>query len=151
MADTASPLPITTRSDGSKGPVTSRKATTLWGSAMPEIRSPKPNTRPQANAANAFIGLPSALRASGQFALGSGPSRSSQDMPQDIHARHACAHEAQGCDDRTRRQARDTADPVAARAARAVARTDADDESRKRDHRQRNVEPDGRHRVHERI
>ena len=97
-------------SNGSQAPKRSRNPSTLAGLNMPDTISPMPKTRPEVKAANGYMTAP--LR--------------HDDVTDDEHRREARRHERDRRDDGARRQPRHPADAMAARAARAVARADAD-------------------------
>src|SRR6185436_10572487 len=103
---------ITSASEGSQRPAMSRNPRTFAGFAMPETMRPKPNSRPVTKARSAYI------------------VSASEDVTDDEHGREACSHERERGREGSRRQPRQAAHTVATRAARAIARADADDQSR---------------------
>src|SRR5262245_26938047 len=111
----ASAVAITTRRLGSQAPNTSRKASTLAGCIMPEIRSPQPNTKPQTNPASTSISA-------------------SQPVANDSHHDHCNAYKDHRRHQRARREPRHAADAMTGGAAAAKARAEADQQARDDDH-----------------
>src|ERR1043165_8800719 len=103
---------MTNASEGAQAPARSRKPTTFEGSLMPETIRPRPNNRPAANALSTCI------------------AGSREKVADDEYRREAGRHEGDGGRSRARRQPRQAASPVAARAARAIARAEPHQESR---------------------
>src|SRR5216110_889702 len=103
---------MTSASEGSQAPARSRNPRIFAGLIIPETTSPTPKTRPATNELNAYI-----------------PPSHSDDVPHDVHRREAGRHERQRGDERARRNARNSAHAVPARATGAIAGADADQQS----------------------
>src|SRR6476659_6370353 len=99
MKATVKPPPITKARLGSQLPAMSKKLNTLAGFAIPEIAIPRPNTPPIRNAETSL------------FMSGS------DEMAGDEDSHEGCGQEGRHRDQRARRQPRQPAYAVAARAA----------------------------------
>src|SRR5258708_243827 len=130
-APTATAPAMTSASEGSQAPAMSRKPSTFAGFAIPETRSPSPNTRPAAKEATVYM----AWKTSGR-----------DQVARDENGRESGSHERDGRRDRARRRPRDAAHAVAAGTASAVAGADSHQQSRCHQRGGTRVDPDLRQR-----